>query len=316
MDRAASRLLHLDRSTGEVRHRAFREVVDLLREGDLLVLNDTRVSAVRLIGHKPTGGTVEALLLREEAPGVYEALIKPGRRMRPGAEVLFEGELQAEVLEEREEGRKLLQFAPQADLKDRLSTFGLAPLPPYIHEALRDKERYQTVYGRHEGSAAAPTAGLHFTPEIFDVLARKGVETARVTLHVGLDTFRPVQAEDPSDHPIHGERCDISQETASKINGARGRIIAVGTTSVRTLETFAVDRRRVEPGERVSRLYIRPGYDFRIVDGMFTNFHMPRTTMLMMISAMAGRENVMKAYREALSESYRFLSFGDSMLIL
>jgi S-adenosylmethionine:tRNA ribosyltransferase-isomerase len=315
-DRAASRLLHLERLTGIVHHRVFSEVVDLLNPGDLLVLNDTRVSAVRLLGHKPTGGAVEALLIREEAPGVYEALLKPGRRMRPGAKVVFEGDLAAEVLEEREEGRKTIRFEPRDDLKDRLQTFGLAPLPPYIREGLRDKERYQTVYGAHEGSAAAPTAGLHFTPEILERLRAKGIETARVTLHVGLDTFRPVQAEDPSEHPIHGETCVLSQETAAKIAESEGRIIAVGTTTVRTLETFAIDRRRVEPGERVSRLFIRPGYDFRIVDGMFTNFHMPRTTMLMMISAMAGRDRVMQAYHEALAESYRFLSFGDSMLIL
>jgi S-adenosylmethionine:tRNA ribosyltransferase-isomerase len=315
-DRAASRLLHLDRATGAVVHRQFRDAVGLLRAGDLLVMNDTRVSAVRLFGHKETGAAVEALLLREETPETYEALVRPGRRLRPGARVVFPGELVAEVAEERPEGRKLLRFEARPDLKDRLMEHGLAPLPPYIHAPLADRERYQTVYAAHDGSAAAPTAGLHFTPEILANLREKGVETARVTLHVGLDTFRPITAEDPSQHPIHGERCGISQDSASKIAQSSGRIIAVGTTSVRTLETFAVGDRRVETGERLSTLFIRPGYRFRIVDGMFTNFHMPHTTMLMMLAALAGREAVMRAYAEAVRERYRFLSFGDSMLIL
>lgn len=315
-DRAASRLLHLERATGRVHHRMFRDGVDLLRGGDLLVLNDTRVSAVRLYGHKETGGAIETLLIKEEAPCLYEALVKPGKRLKVGARALFPGDLVATVLEDRPEGRKLLRFEEREDLKDRLSEHGLAPLPPYIHTPLADRERYQTVYSAHAGSAAAPTAGLHFTPEILRQLEARGVQTARVTLHVGLDTFRPITAEDPSQHPIHGERCGISQDSASKIAESSGRIIAVGTTSVRTLETFAVGDRRVETGERLSTLFIRPGYRFRIVDGMFTNFHMPHTTMLMMLSAMAGREAVMSAYAEAVRERYRFLSFGDSMLIL
>lgn len=315
-DRAASRLLHLERATGIVHHRKFRDAVDLLREGDLLVLNDTRVDAVRLYGHKETGGAVEALLLREEAPERYEALVRPGKRLKVGARAIFPGDLVAHVEEERPEGRKLLRFEARPDLKDRLAEHGLAPLPPYIHTPLHDRERYQTVYAAHAGSAAAPTAGLHFTPEILETLRKRGVQTTHVTLHVGLDTFRPMTAEDPSQHPIHGERCGISQDSASKIIESSGRIIAVGTTSVRTLETFAVGDRRVETGERLSTLFIRPGYRFRIVDGMFTNFHMPHTTMLMMLSALAGREAVMGAYAEAVQERYRFLSFGDSMLIL
>lgn len=315
-DRASSRLLHLERATGVVHHRQFRDSVDLLREGDLLVLNDTRVDAVRLYGHKETGGAVEALLLREEAPERYEALVRPGKRLKVGARAIFPGDLVAHVEEERPEGRKLLRFEPRPDLKDRLAEHGLAPLPPYIHTPLHDRERYQTVYAAHAGSAAAPTAGLHFTPEILETLRKRGVQTTHVTLHVGLDTFRPMTAEDPSQHPIHGERCGISQDSASKIIESSGRIIAVGTTSVRTLETFAVGDRRVETGERLSTLFIRPGYRFRIVDGMFTNFHMPHTTMLMMLSALAGREAVMGAYAEAVQERYRFLSFGDSMLIL
>ena len=280
------------------------------------MLNDTRVSAVRLYGHKETGGAVEALLLREEAPGEYEALVRPGKRLKPGIRVVFPGGLVAEIAEERPEGRKLLRFEAIGDLEDRLAEHGLVPLPPYIHTPLADRERYQTVYAAHKGSAAAPTAGLHFTPEILDAVRAKGVKTTHVTLHVGLDTFRPITAEDPSQHPIHGERCGISQDSASKINDSSGRIIAVGTTSVRTLETFAVGDRRVEAGERLSTLFIRPGYQFRIVDGMYTNFHMPHTTMLMMLSALAGREAVMRAYAEAVRERYRFLSFGDSMLIL
>jgi S-adenosylmethionine:tRNA ribosyltransferase-isomerase len=315
-DRASSRLLHLERHTGVVKHRQFRDAVDLLHEGDLLVLNDTRVDAVRLYGHKETGGAVEALLLREEAPERYEALVRPGKRLKVGARAIFPGDLVAHVEEERPEGRKLLRFEARADLKDRLAEHGLAPLPPYIHTPLSDRERYQTVYAAHAGSAAAPTAGLHFTPEILETLRKRGVQTTHVTLHVGLDTFRPMTAEDPSQHPIHGERCGISQDSASKIIESSGRIIAVGTTSVRTLETFAVGDRRVETGERLSTLFIRPGYRFRIVDGMFTNFHMPHTTMLMMLSALAGREAVMGAYAEAVQERYRFLSFGDSMLIL
>ncbi len=315
-DRSASRLLHLERATGAVHHRRFREAVDLLREGDLLVLNDTRVSAVRLYGQKATGGAVEALLLREEAPGEYEALVRPGKRLRTGARIEFPESLSAVVADERGDGRRLLKFEPTADLEDRLAEHGLAPLPPYIHTPLADRDRYQTVYAAHDGSAAAPTAGLHFTPEVLESIRRMGVETVHVTLHVGLDTFRPVTAEDPSRHPIHGERCGISQDSASKINEWSGRIIPVGTTSVRTVETFATGDRRVEAGERVSTLFIRPGYRFRIADGMFTNFHMPRTTMLMMLSALAGRDAVMCAYDEAVRERYRFLSFGDSMLIL
>lgn len=308
--------MHLDRKTGEIKHRQFREVLDLLIEGDLLVLNDTRVSAVRLFGEKPTGGAVEALLLKEEEPGVYEALLRPGKRLKPGQQIQFEGGLEAQVTTDLDEGRKLLTFKQSDDLREKIAAFGLAPLPPYIHEKLADKERYQTVYGTAAGSAAAPTAGLHFTPEILAALEAKGVRTSKVTLHVGLDTFRPVQTDDPAQHPIHGETCDLSQKTASNIAVSSGRIIAVGTTTVRTLESFAKGRRSVDPGSKTSRLFIRPGFDFKIVDGMFTNFHMPRTTMMMMISALAGRENVMKAYEEAVAEGYRFLSFGDSMLIL
>jgi S-adenosylmethionine:tRNA ribosyltransferase-isomerase len=315
-DRSASRLLHLDRAGGGVTHRRFAEVPHLLRAGDLLVVNDTRVDAMRLFGRKPTGGEVEALLLHRTGERTYEALLRPGRRLPVGSRIEFGEGVTATVVEERSEGRKVVEFAGDRDWRSRLGSLALAPLPPYIHEPLGDRERYQTVYAAHEGSAAAPTAGLHFTSEILDALRSQGIEVATVTLHVGLDTFRPVSTEDPAQHPIHGEWCAISEETALKIAGASGRIIAVGTTSVRTLESFAIGPRQVEAGVQVSSRYIRPGYEFRVVDGMFTNFHMPRTTMLMMLSAMAGREAVMNAYSEAIRERYRFLSFGDSMLII
>lgn len=313
-DRSASRLLHL--STGSVTHRTFRDVVGLLHEGDLLVMNDTRVSAVRLLGEKSTGAAVEALLLDSPAPYLYRALMKPGRRLQPGSQLSFGDGLDAVVVRDLGEGQKEIRFEPQSDFSERLEARGTVPLPPYIHEKLEDKERYQTVYATYQGSAAAPTAGLHFTHEILAALSAKGVQMAKVTLHVSLDTFRPVQVEDPRDHRMHGERCVMSPETASAVSNSQGRIIAVGTTSVRTLESFAVGKRQVEPGEKNSNLFIYPGFDWKVVEGMFTNFHMPKTTMMMMISALAGRDAVMSAYAEAVQERYRFLSFGDSMLIL
>jgi S-adenosylmethionine:tRNA ribosyltransferase-isomerase len=313
-DRAGSRLLHLDRQTGLVEHLKFRDAVDLLHEGDLLVLNDTRVSALRLQGVKPTGGSVEALLLGGTAPE-YDALVRPGKRLHPGAEIHFE-DLKATVVSEQEDGLRRLRFEDRADLVERINALGQTPLPPYIHERLGDKERYQTVYGRNPGSAAAPTAGLHFTEEVLDAVKAKGCEIAYVTLHVGLDTFRPVQVEDLSDHRMHGEACSISDETAETINRCAGRIIAVGTTAVRTLESFAVSKGKVHSGSKISCLFIKPGFKFQIVDGMFTNFHLPKTTMLVMLSALCGRDTVLSAYDQAVKQGYRFLSFGDSMLVL
>lgn len=280
------------------------------------MVNNTRVSALRLFGNKTTGGSVEALLLRRTEGLTFDALLKPGRRLPVGAEIHFSDGLSAVVLEELREGQKRLEFRAVHDFEARLAVQGLAPLPPYIHKPLSDRERYQTVYGSASGSAAAPTAGLHFTDHILEELCGKGVQIANVTLHVGLDTFRPVQVDNPADHPIHGETCEVSEETADRVANCEGRIIAVGTTSVRTLETFAIGQRRLEAGRRVSKLYIRPGFAFQIIDGMFTNFHMPRTTMMMMISALAGREVIMNSYAQAVREQYRFLSFGDSMLIL
>lgn len=314
-DRASSRLLHIDRATGEIHHRRFRDVATLLREGDLLVVNDTRVTAMRLLGRKPTGGVCEIFPLTPVVEREATALVRPGRRLRPGAVVNLDGNVTATVLEELPEGQRRVRF-DGPEVEATLDRVGLAPLPPYIHRPLQDRERYQTVYNSTGGSAAAPTAGLHFTQELLAQLANQGVEIAKVNLDVGLDTFRPISAADPSEHAIHGEMCRMPANTADSVARCRGRVIAVGTTATRTLETFAIGPRRVEVGERESRLFIRPGYQFQVVDGMFTNFHMPRTTMLLMLCAMAGAEAVAVAYESAIQQNYRFLSFGDSMLIL
>lgn len=314
-DRTASRLLLLPRAGGSPQHRRFTDILSLLHEGDLLVLNDTRVSALRLMGHKPTGAEVEALLLSEEKPGIFTALMRPGRRLRTGARVVFE-DLEATVEAELPDGQRRLVFDVHPMLSKRLHQIGAVPLPPYIHAALDDPERYQTVIAREPGSAAAPTAALHFTPEILVALKSRGIEIATVTLHVGIDTFRPVESEDLDAHTMHGETCEVTPETAEAVARCQGRVVAVGTTSVRTLETFAEGPRRLGTGRRVSKLFIRPGYDWKIVDGMFTNFHLPKTTMLMMLSALVGRERLLDSYVEAVREEYRFLSFGDSMLVL
>ena len=315
-NRAESRLLALDRASGKIEDRAFAEVVEILQPGDLLVWNDTRVSALRLIGRKSTGGAVEALLIAPLGDGRFSALLKPSRRLKGGATIEFEGGLTAMVAESLDEPLRVIDFGNLPDLRDRLARIGAVPLPPYITEHLADPERYQTVYSKSEGSAAAPTAGLHFTPEIVSALKSKGVRIAHVTLDVSLDTFRPVMSEALDDHKMHGETCRISEGAAREVNSATGRIIAVGTTTARTLESFAVGPRKVAPGEMKSKLFIRPGYKWKVVDGMFTNFHMPKTTMLMMISSLAGKPNIMSAYRHAVRHRYRFLSFGDSMLIL
>jgi S-adenosylmethionine:tRNA ribosyltransferase-isomerase len=314
--RSSSRLLSLDRGSGAVEHLQFEDVLGILRAGDLLVMNDTRVTARRLMGTKPTGGEVEALLLRDLGAGVFEALVKPARRLQVGARVLFSDGLSAVVEGVTESGGRVLRFDPDPDLALKLERSGKVPLPPYITAELDDPERYQTVIARAGGSAAAPTAGLHFTRELLSGFAALGVEMAMVTLDVGIDTFRPVQAEQLEDHQMHGERCEVSEEVAAKVAACEGQIVAVGTTTVRTLESRAVGDRRLEPGTHETKIFIRPGYRFQIVDGMFTNFHLPRTTMLMMLAAMVGREPLMRAYEEAVRQKYRFLSFGDSMLIL
>jgi S-adenosylmethionine:tRNA ribosyltransferase-isomerase len=292
-------------------------VPGILREGDLLVMNDTRVTALRLYGRKSTGGAIEALLLQPTGrAGEFVALMRPGRRLPPGAAVAFEGGLEATVREDLGGGRRRLAFAEAEDLDARLMAIGEAPLPPYVHTRLKDPERYQTIYARQPGSAAAPTAGLHFTDEILTQLKASGVETAFVTLDIGMDTFRPVKAERIAEHRMHGERCAAPPETAQAIARCQGRIVAVGTTVVRTLESLAQGPRQIAPRDVTTELFVRPGFECQVVDGMFTNFHMPRTSMLMMIAALAGKERVLRAYAEAVSLRYRFLSFGDSMLIL
>ncbi len=315
-DRAASRLLHLDRGSGAVSHRCFRDITSILRAGDLLVLNDTRVSALRLFGHRPTGGAVEVLLLGNCFGTTFDALIRPAKRLKPGSQIEFEGGLVAIVDEYKNDGVRRVTFEPSPTLSGRLREVGLTPLPPYIVEQLQDQERYQTVYSRPEGSAAAPTAGLHFTNVLLSELGTIGVQTAVVTLHVGIDTFRPIAVDDLDQHVMHGEELVISPETATAVAEATGRIVAVGTTSVRALESSSVAPRRLDVGTRTTKLFIQPGYDWQTVDGMFTNFHLPRTTMMLMISALGGRDQVMGAYDAAIAERYRFLSFGDSMLIL
>jgi S-adenosylmethionine:tRNA ribosyltransferase-isomerase len=308
-DRASARLLHLDRRTGEVAHRQFRDILNILQSGDTLVVNNTRVSAVRLFGQRPSGGQVEALLLQAIAPGEYEALVRPGKRLKPGSEIQF-GPLSGTITGDLSDGRKSIRIDGKPE------DVGEVPLPPYIHEKLDNPERYQTVYADPTGSAAAPTAGLHFTPEILGELEAKGVRIAKVTLHVSIDTFRPIQTDVLDEHVMHGEWCEILPDAAEVINSAPRRIIAVGTTSVRTLEAMAVASRRVRSGTKVTKIFIRPGYEFQVVDGMFTNFHLPKTSMLAMISAMASIESIFRAYEEAVKQRYRFLSFGDSMLIL
>lgn len=314
-DRSSSRLLVLHRVTGEIEHRMFVDAPDHLVEGDLLVMNDTRVSAKRLLGHRFTGGSVEALLLRDHGEGSYEALTRPAKKLKTGEVLFFTGGLEAKVTEDIGEGKKRLLFE-QPDARSQIEQAGQVPLPPYITESLADPARYQTVYSRSDGSAAAPTAGLHFTHDLLSALASKGVETASVTLDVGLDTFRPIASESVEDHEMHGERCSVPRETAKAVNASKGRVVAVGTTTVRTLESFAQDDGTIETGERSTSLFITPGYRFKAVQAMFTNFHMPGTTLMLLVSAFAGRENVMRAYREAVDQKYRFLSFGDAMLII
>lgn len=315
-DRSASRLLHLDRETGQISHRQFKDVLDLLNPGDLIVMNDTRVTALRVFGHRATGGAVELLLMKDLGGGRFEAMAKPAKKLKNGDIVSFEGGLDGAIVGVGEEGLREVDFSAAPDWNERLQTIGSIPLPPYIHAKLERPERYQTVYAETGGSSAAPTAGLHFTPEILSALKSKGVETAKVTLDVGIDTFRPVMAENLGEHRMHGEICRVPQATSEAIRNAKRRVIAVGTTTVRALESLAKGHRDVESGETRSTLFIRPGFEFKVVDGMFTNFHLPRTTMLMMISALAGKDSVFLAYREAVERDYRFLSFGDSMLIL
>ena len=318
--RDGSRLLVLDRQTGQTAHRHFYELPALLREGDCLVLNDSRVLPARLLGHRePTKGAVEVLLLQDKGDGVWECLTKPGRKTRPGTELSFgDGELTATVVDALEGGNKLIQFHYSGIFLEVLERLGNMPLPPYIKERLEDGERYQTVYSRHTGSAAAPTAGLHFTPELLEQIRAMGVKTAFVTLHVGLGTFRPVKAEEITDHHMHAEFCIITQENADLINETKrsgGRVICVGTTSCRTLESLAAEDGTLTESSKWTDIFIYPGYRFKAMDGLITNFHLPESTLIMLVSAFAGREHILAAYDEAVRERYRFFSFGDAMFI-
>ncbi|MDW8052180.1 MAG: tRNA preQ1(34) S-adenosylmethionine ribosyltransferase-isomerase QueA [Armatimonadota bacterium] len=311
-----ARLMVLHRATQTIEHRRFYELTDYLRAGDTLVLNDTRVSAWRLFGRKPTGGQAEVFLLHPLADGRWQALVRPGRRLPEGSRVLVDEVLEVHIESRLPNGVRIVRLVSSEPVEQLLPRVGQVPLPPYIHKQLADPERYQTVYARQPGSAAAPTAGLHFTPQLLERLKEQGVQIVYITLHVSLDTFRPLQSEQVEQHKMHGEWYTISPEAAEAINATRGRIVAVGTTSVRTLESAAVGKRTVRAGSAETHLYITPGYEFKVVDAMITNFHMPRTTMLVLVSAFAGREFVLRAYHEAIRERYRFLSFGDAMLIL
>ena len=317
--RDASRLLVLNRETGAVSHRHFYDILDYLKPGDCLVMNDSRVLPARLLGHRPTGGAVEVLLLRDLGNKQWECLCKPGRKMQPGNEVIFgNGELTATVREVREDGNRMVEFHYAGIFLEVLERLGKMPLPPYIKAELQDQERYQTVYSREVGSAAAPTAGLHFTKELLDKAREKGIKTAFVTLHVGLGTFRPVKAEEITDHHMHSELCMMSAETAGILNETRkngGRIICVGTTSCRTLESLAKEDGHFEAGSKWTEIFIYPGYRFKAMDGLITNFHLPESTLIMLVSAFAGRGNVLRAYEMAVQERYRFFSFGDAMFI-
>ena len=322
-ERSASRLLVMGRESGEIEHRHFTDLTTYLRKGDCLVLNDSRVIPARLYGvREDTGGAVEVLLLKRLEDSCWECLVRPGKKARPGMRLTFgEGLLHAEVLELMEEGNRRIRFSCEGIFEEILDRLGEMPLPPYItHKLPREqRERYQTVYSRVEGSAAAPTAGLHFTEELLDRIRELGVDTVFVTLHVGLGTFRPVKAENVTDHHMHTEYCEISEDAARRINAchaAGGRVICVGTTSVRTIESMAEENGLLKAGSRDTDIFIYPGYRFRIVDGLITNFHLPGSTLLMLVSAFAGREHVLAAYEEAVKERYRFFSFGDAMLLL
>ena len=317
--RDSSRLLHLDKTTGALEHRHFYELLEYLREGDCMVFNDSRVLPARLIGARPTGGSVELVLLRDLGEGRWECLSRPGRKTRPGTEILFgNGELKATVESVAEGGNRIVRFDYEGIFLEVLERLGKMPLPPYIKEELQDSERYQTVYSREIGSAAAPTAGLHFTKELMDKIAAKGVKLCYVTLHVGLGTFRPVKAEEIEDHEMHSEFCIIPEETARIVSETKkkgGRVIAVGTTSCRTLESFAREDGSLPAASGWTNIFIYPGYTFKCVDALVTNFHLPESTLIMLVSALAGREHVLHAYEEAVKERYRFFSFGDAMFI-
>ena len=317
--RDASRLLTLDKKTGQTRHHQFTDLADLLNPGDCLVMNDSRVLPARLFGKRESGGAVELVLLQDLGEGKWLSLARPGRKIRPGDKLIFgEGELTATVVDVAEDGNRVIQFHYDGIFLEALERLGRVPLPPYITEELEDSERYQTVYAKEPGSAAAPTAGLHFTPELLDKLKDMGVKLIWITLHVGLGTFRPVKAEEIEDHVMHAEYCIIEESAAEAINATKaagGRVVCVGTTSCRTLESRAEPDGHIPPYAGWTNAFIYPGYEFKCLDALITNFHLPESTLVMLVSALAGRENVLAAYEEAVRERYRFFSFGDAMLI-
>ncbi len=320
-DRSASRLLHLDRETGEIQHTDFKHITRYLNPGDCLVINDTKVIPARLYGSKVgTDAGIEILLLKRKGDNVWETLVKPGKKAKPGTVISFgDGLLTGEVIDVVEEGNRLIRFHYEGIFEEILDKLGEMPLPPYITHKLEDKNRYQTVYAKNEGSAAAPTAGLHFTEELLEEIRRMGVNIAHVTLHVGLGTFRPVKVDDVEKHHMHSEFYVVEEDQAKLINDTKkngGRIISVGTTSCRTLESAADEDGNLQAKSGWTEIFIYPGYQFKIIDGLITNFHLPESTLLMLVSALAGKENIMKAYEEAVRERYRFFSFGDAMLIL
>lgn len=315
-ERDQSRLLLLNRKTGDIDHRRFFNLTEYLRPDDLLVLNDTRVTAVRLYGRKPTGAKVEALLIHNLGENRWDAVVKPGRRVDVGNTVIFdELGITAEVVGRTDGGCRILDFGDAVGTSEAIERAGEVPLPPYITAVLQERERYQTVYASEPGSAAAPTAGFHFTPRLLAEIRGVGVRTAFVTLQVGIATFRPVRTENIEDHVMHHEKISISPEVAETINSAKGRIISVGTTTARVLESAAVGKREVAPTDRETNLFITPGYEFKVLDGLITNFHMPRSTLMVLVSSFAGRGSIMNAYCTAAEQGYRFLSFGDAMFI-
>ena len=313
-----SRLMVLHRDTGAIEHRHFYDIIDYLNPGDCLVVNETKVIPARLYGERPTGGACEVLLLKQLGPKRWETLVRPGKKLRPGAEVVFgDGRLKCTVLESTDVGGRVVEFACEGSFEAALDALGEMPLPPYIHEKLEDRDRYQTVYAKQDGSAAAPTAGLHFTPALLDRIREKGVDIVPVLLHVGLGTFRPVKVENIEEHEMHSEYFEVTGDAARRVNAARergGRVIAVGTTSVRTLESAARDGKLAATRGDTS-IFIRPGYRFQLVDALITNFHLPGSTLIMLVSALYDREKILDAYRMAVEMEYRFFSFGDAMLI-
>ena len=317
--RDESRLMVLNRKNQTIEHRKFKDIIEYLEPGDCLVRNNTKVIPARLYGKKETGANVEFLLLNQIQGDIWEVIVRPGNKLHIGAKVFFgQGILEAEILDVMPGGTRKVQFSYQGIFNEILDQIGLMPLPPYIHEELKEKDRYQTVYAKYEGSAAAPTAGLHFTPELLKSIEKKGIEIANVTLHVGIGTFRPVKEETVENHHMHSEHYYIKKEDVDKINQAKQngkRVIAVGTTSCRVLETIADEKGRVKETEGDTQIFIYPGYHFKILDGLITNFHLPQSTLLMLVSALAGKEYIMKAYEEAVKEKYRFFSFGDAMFI-